>query len=147
MTAYQLARSLNSHSSRIRIVEKEQKSAQDTYGRAVTLLPRSLELLDQLDLSDELAQQSLICRSTVIYRVGVEVKGRDWNFMERMQGTVWNFVTTLRQKYQEEIFRAALRRHGVEAEVGVELIELEIDESVPVEDYRITASIRENETG
>ncbi|KAF2462426.1 3-propionate hydroxylase [Lineolata rhizophorae] len=139
ITAYQLAHTLPPHHT-IRIVEKHAKTAQDAYGRAITLFPRSAEMLDQLGLADELAQRCFACRSTASYdRFGHAVKGRGWEWMERMGDTRWDFALVLRQKYQEEIFRARLAEKGVLLESQVELVQLAVDEARPVGSYRVTA--------
>lgn len=67
--------------------------------------------------------------------------------MENMKDTTWDFALVLRQKYQEAIFREALKAQGVELESSTELIALEVDENVPVGDYRITATIKNGLTG
>ena len=83
ITAYQLARF---GGVSVAIVEKHAKFEQDAYGRAITLYPRSSEMLDQLGLADELAQQCFACRQTAAYNAkGEEVTGRGWNFMVRPQ--------------------------------------------------------------
>jgi len=129
ITAFQLARF--GHSRSIAIIEKHPKSSQDQYGRAITLYPRSSEILDQLGLADELAQECFACRNTVSYdKDGAEVKGRGWAFMETMKDTQWDFALVLRQKYQEEIFRRRLKELGVSLEAPVELIQVHVDDSV-----------------
>lgn len=144
ITAYQLAR----FGTSVAIIEKHPKSSQDQYGRAITLYPRSSEMLDQLDLADELAQQCFACRQTVSYDAnGNEVHGRGWHFMENMKDTAWDFALVLRQKYQEEIFRNALRREGVELEAPVTLEKVVVDASVPQGGYRVTAAVRDGITG
>jgi phenol 2-monooxygenase len=65
--AYQLARNLPKATHRVKIIEKYAKSSQDQYGRAITLFPRSSEMLDQLGLAEALAQQCFACRQTVNY--------------------------------------------------------------------------------
>jgi phenol 2-monooxygenase len=147
ITALQLARNLPSANSRIRIIEKAPKDAQEATGRAITLFPRSSELLGQLDLADELAQQCFACHETVSYRDGVEVKGRGWSFMEGMRGTTWDFALVLRQKFQEDVFRKALLKEKIELEAGVELLELSVDESISVGSHRIKATIKDIKTG
>jgi phenol 2-monooxygenase (NADPH) len=129
LTAFQLAKF--GHSRSIAIIEKHPKSSQDQYGRAITLYPRSSEILDQLGLADELAQECFACRNTVSYdKAGKVVAGRGWYFMENMKDTQWDFALVLRQKYQEEIFRRSLRELGVDLETPVELIQAHVDESV-----------------
>jgi phenol 2-monooxygenase len=146
ITAFQLARNLPSP-HKIKIIEKYPKSAQDQYGRAITLFPRSSEMLDQLGLAESLAQQCFACRETVNYnKDGVEVPGRGWSFMENMKDTKWDFALVLRQKYQEEIFRQALRRHGVELESPLALVDIEVLEDVGPSGYKVIATIENNVT-
>ncbi|QDS76866.1 hypothetical protein FKW77_003513 [Venturia effusa] len=147
ITALQLARNLPPP-YRIRIIEKETKSARDEYGRAITLYPRSAEMLDQLGLADSLAQECFACRATVSYnKVGEEVHGRGWHFMENMKDTTWDFALVLRQKYQETIFREALKAQGVMLESSIELVALEVNESISVGGHRITATLKNRVTG
>ena len=61
ITAYQLARF---GGVSVRIIEKHPKSVQDTYGRAITLFPRTSEMLDQLDLADDSPQEPFASRET-----------------------------------------------------------------------------------
>lgn len=146
VTAFQLAKF--GHARSIAIIEKEPKSSQDQYGRAITLYPRSSELLDGLGLADELAQECFACRKTASYdKNGVEVSGRGWSFMENMTDTQWDFALVLRQKYQEEIFRRRLRELGVSLESPVELMGVVVDEGVEVGGERITATTKHGETG
>ncbi|TVY82564.1 Phenol hydroxylase [Lachnellula suecica] len=146
VTAYQLAKF--GHSDSIAIIEKEPKSSQDQYGRAITLYPRSSEMLDQLGLADELAQECFACRKTVSYdKDGNEVQGRGWYFMENMKDTQWDFALVLRQKYQEEIFRRRLREEGVSLEAPVELVSVRVDESIPSGSHRISALTKNGVTG
>lgn len=147
ITAYQLASTLP-RQHRIRIIEQHAKSAQDQYGRAITLYPRTSEMLDQLGLADTLAQQCFACRSTVSYdRDGNEVQGRGWSFMENMRDSTWDFALVLRQKYQEEIFRTALKKQGVVLECPVELVDVSIDESVGPGGHRVTATLKDGVSG
>ncbi|KAH8166184.1 hypothetical protein CIB48_g2065 [Xylaria polymorpha] len=143
ITAYQLARF---GGLSVRIIEKHTKSIQDTYGRAITLFPRTSELLDQLGLADELLQEAFACRETVAYNSrGDEVHGRGWSFMNQMKDTAFDFALVLRQKYQEEIFRNALKRYGVEVEAPVELIGFDIDDTVLSGSHSITATVQYTE--
>lgn len=152
----------------IRIIEKDPKTpAGGRYGRAITLFPRSAEILDQMGLADSLVQQCFACRSTVSYDVnGKEIQGRGWYFMESMgrsqtrsngvngadkeyvlgkgRETMFDFALVLRQKYQEDIFRAALAEKGVVVEAPVELVGLDVDEGKPYGDgYRVTAKVKD----
>ncbi|KAH7411777.1 FAD binding domain-containing protein [Phaeosphaeria sp. MPI-PUGE-AT-0046c] len=139
--AYQLARNLPRSTHKIKIIEKYPKSSQDQYGRAITLFPRSSELLDQLGLADKLAQQCFACRQTVNYdKDGNETSGRGWSFMEDMKDTKWDFALVLRQKYQEEIFRTAIKHYGVELDAPYALVDIKLLETVAVGGYRILAT-------
>jgi phenol 2-monooxygenase len=136
ITAIQLAKF--GHSGSIAVIEKYPKSSQDQYGRAITLYPRSSEILDQLGLADELAQECFACRSTVSYdKDGNEVQGRGWYFMENMKDTQWDCALVLRQKYQEEIFRRRLKELGVKLEAAVELIQVNVDDAVSISSLSI----------
>ncbi|KAF2640698.1 FAD/NAD(P)-binding domain-containing protein [Massarina eburnea CBS 473.64] len=147
ITAFQLARNLPKSSHRIKIIEKQPKSSQDQYGRAITLFPRSSEMLDQLGLAEQLAQQCFACRSTVNYdKDGNESPGRGWSFMENMKDTKWDFALVLRQKYQEEIFRNALAKEGVELEAPWELKSIEVLEGVGMGGYRVITGLENPQT-
>jgi phenol 2-monooxygenase len=99
-------------------------------------------MLDQLGLADSLAQQCFACRQTVNYnRHGVEVPGRGWSFMENMKDTTWDFALVLRQKYQEEIFRQAMKRHGVELEAPFALVNIEVLDNVGPNGYKVLATL------
>ncbi|KAF2855334.1 FAD/NAD(P)-binding domain-containing protein [Plenodomus tracheiphilus IPT5] len=148
ITAYQLALHLPSISQRIKIIEKTPKSIQDTHGRAITLFPRSTELLDQLGLADALAQECFACRDTVNYdKDGNETEGRGWSFMRDMKDTKWDFALVLRQKYQEKVFRTALRKHNIEVEVPVALIDIQILQNVDLGGHRVLATVENADTG
>ncbi|RYC55344.1 hypothetical protein CHU98_g10870 [Xylaria longipes] len=141
ITAYQLARF---GGLSVRIIEKHTKSVQDTYGRAITLFPRTSELLDQLGLADELLQEAFACRETAAYNSrGEEVHGRGWSFMNQMKDTAFDFALVLRQKYQEEIFRNALKRYGVEVEAPVELIGVDIPATALSSSHSVTAMVQD----
>ena len=104
-------------------------------------------MLDQLGLADSLAQQCFACRETVNYdKHGNEVEGRGWAFMQNMKDTKWDFALVLRQKYQEEVFRKALAREGVQLDAPYTLVGIEIIEGVEVGGHRVLATIEHGET-
>jgi phenol 2-monooxygenase (NADPH) len=144
ISAYQLAKF---GGLSVRIIEKNTKSVQDAYGRAITLFPRTTELLAQLGLADELLRDAFLSRKTVAYNSrGEEVQGRGWSFMSKMTDTPYHFALVLRQKYQEKIYRNALKRYGVEVEAPVEFIGVDIDKTASLDSYSITATVRNSET-
>jgi phenol 2-monooxygenase (NADPH) len=61
--------------------------------------------------------------------------------MENMKDTAWDFSLVLRQKYQEEIFRNAMKKYGIVIEAPVELKAVQVDESVGPGKHRITATV------
>ncbi|KAI1414015.1 FAD binding domain-containing protein [Hypoxylon sp. FL1857] len=127
----------------VRIIEQHPKSMQDAYGRAITLFPRTTEMLDQLGLADELLQNCFACRDTVTYDAsGQEVHGRGWSFMNRMNDTVFDFALVLRQRFQEEIFRNAMKEYGIEVEAPVELTTASVDQNVS----RVTSVLLDRRT-
>ncbi|KAI0009460.1 3-propionate hydroxylase [Xylariaceae sp. FL0662B] len=145
ITAYQLAKF---GGVSVRIIEKHSKSMQDAYGRAISLFPRTSELLDQLGLADKLLQHCFACRDNVAYNAkGEEVYGRVWSFMSDMKDTVFDFALVLRQKYQEQIFRDAMKEYGVQVESPVELVSASVDLNVPVANHRITAAMVNHSSG
>lgn len=104
-----------------------------------------MEMLDQIGLAQEIAQQCFACRTAASFDAGgKEVKGRGWSFLEDISDTKWNFASVLRQKYVEEILRGALARHGVTVHAPAEFLDMEIDESLAIGDYRVTAQIRDS---
>ncbi|XXH05522.1 hypothetical protein Hte_011952 [Hypoxylon texense] len=145
ITAFQLAKF---GGVSVRIVEKHAKSMQDAYGRAITLFPRTSEMLDQLGLADELLQQCFACRDTVTYNAdGQEVPGRGWSFMNHMTDTTFDFALVLRQKFQEEIFRNAMKKYGVQVEAPVELTSASVDYGTPPTGYRVEAVLLDHRSG
>ncbi|KAI1464217.1 3-propionate hydroxylase [Daldinia caldariorum] len=145
ITAFQLAKF---GGVSVRIVEKHAKSEQDSYGRAITLFPRTAEMLDQLGLADELLQHCFACRNTVTYNAeGEEVDGRGWSFMKHMKDTTFDFSLVLRQKFQEEIFRNALRQHDVHVSAPIELITASVDTNIPTGNHKVTAVLLNHRSG
>lgn len=147
VTAFQLAKF---GGVSVAIIDKNEKAtAQQAYGRAITLFPRTSELLDQLGLAEKLAQQCFACRDTVTYNSkGEEVKGRGWSFIETsMSNTAWDFALVLRQKYQEDVFREALHERGVEVEAPLILLDVVVDETAPALSHKVTAKVKNEKTG
>ncbi|EXJ91603.1 hypothetical protein A1O3_00151 [Capronia epimyces CBS 606.96] len=137
--AYQLRRysSGPSQSSRvtpisIHIIEKHPKPVQEHFGRAVTFWPRSMEILAQMGLADQITQQCVAVRSSAAYdATGNEVFGRGWSFLEGIEDTRFKFASVLRQKFVEDIVRAKLNELGVQVSEMRKFVGLEVDESVP----------------
>ena len=140
VTAYQLLRFDSTIS--LHIVEAHPKPTQEAFGRAVTFWCRSMEMLDQIGLADDIVQQCWAVRQSAAYdKDGQEVFGRGWSFLEGIEDTRWNFATVLRQKYVEEIVRGKLAGMGVEVKSPAEFRGLSVDEGIGVGGHRVEARI------
>lgn len=135
LLAYQLARLGISALT----IEQFDKTQQDMYGRASTLYPRTIEMLDQLDLLDEMAQVGLIGRASVTYKDGQKIQDRGWDFLHTISDTYLAYCLNIRQKYSENIFRTALEQHGGKVNAGWTLKNFVVD--IIVDDYKVSAEI------
>ncbi|MCJ1290926.1 hypothetical protein MMC34_002468 [Xylographa carneopallida] len=138
LLSYQLARM----GIKTYTVEQYDKSTQGMYGRACALYPRTLEMLDQLDLGEALAQIGFIGRSAVTYRDGKRINGRGWGFINKPFDTFFDYCLNIRQKYSENVFRDAAEGFGSITHSSTKLIGFTIDENSA--DYKITAELQQN---
>jgi phenol 2-monooxygenase len=155
--AYQLRRfssPLISHTSdsqpiSVHIIEAHPKPVQESFGRAVTFWPRSMEILSQMGLADQITQQCVAVRSSAAYNTkGEEVFGRGWSFVEGIDDTRFKFASVLRQKFVEDIFRAELANLGAKASEMCKFVDLTIDESVEVGGRgRVKAKVLDSSAG
>jgi phenol 2-monooxygenase len=104
LLSYQLARLGRSTLA----VEQHDKTQQGIYGRACILFPRTIEMLDQLDLLDEMSQVGFIGKASVTYEDGQRVHHRGWDFIGRVTDTYFDHCLKIRQKYSEDVFRSTL---------------------------------------
>ncbi|KAJ9617215.1 hypothetical protein H2200_000936 [Cladophialophora chaetospira] len=117
----------------VHIVEAHPKPVQESFGRAVTFWPRSMEILSQMALADQIMQQCVAVRSSAAYNAkGEEVFGRGWSFVEGIEDTRFKFASVLRQKFVEDIFRAELVKLGVKVSEMCKFVDLTVDDSVEV---------------
>jgi len=125
VSAYQLARLGHS----VCIIDAANKASPDfpMYGRASTLHSRTLEMLDQLDLYDDMAQVGLGSKRSFTYRNGRLVQGRGWDTLIGQGKTFFDFMLNIRLKYSEDIFREKLLGMGVEVNAPVKLVDFSID--------------------
>jgi len=135
LLAYQLARLGISALT----IEQFDKTQQDMYGRASTLYPRTIEMLDQLDLLDEMAQVGLIGRASVTYKDGQRIQDRGWDFLHTLSDTYLAYCLNIRQKYSENIFRTALEQHGGRVNAGWTLKNFVLNNDT--DDYKVSAEI------
>ena len=137
LLSYQLARM----GIKTYAVEQHDKSTQAMYGRACVLYPRTMEMLDQLDLGETLQQIGFIGRSAVTYHDGERVRGRGWGFISKPLDTFFDYCLNIRQKYSENVFRGAAKALGTSMHSNTKLIGFTVDDGQS--DYRITAELQE----
>ena len=99
------------------------------YGRACSLYPRTIEMIDQLDLSDELNQVGIIGRGSVTFTgEGERVTARSINaIFSQMGRTFLDYVLNIRLKYSEDLIRKAYLRVGDKVKVKWEIRDIEQD--------------------
>lgn len=110
-------------------------------GRACTLYPRTLEMLDQLDLFDDMAQTGFVARRNVTFEDGRRVQGRGWTAIENITESYFDFILNIRLMYSEEIFRKRVAKLGVKVHAPLKLIDFHLDEGA-ADDYKITSTCR-----
>ncbi|PWY94667.1 pentachlorophenol 4-monooxygenase [Aspergillus sclerotioniger CBS 115572] len=130
------------------LVEQHDKSQQAMYGRATTLYPRTLELLDQLGLLDDLNQIGYVARNSVTYRGNKRVTSRGWHVMfQRMHGTFLDYCLNIRQKYSEEVIRDAYEAFRGNPYIEWKLDGFSVEEGTCDDDYKVTSQITEITSG
>lgn len=113
LTASALART----NLRTLLIECRTRTAQLTYGRAAMLAPRSLELLDQLELADPLLQLGFAVRGQVHYRDGERVEATRYA-SSGIEDTCFDFLLLVRQRYTEGVLGEGYRRYNEGGEGG-----------------------------
>ncbi|KAI1258545.1 FAD binding domain-containing protein [Xylariaceae sp. FL1019] len=87
------------------IIEKRERHVQETIGRACTLYPRTLELLEQLDVAEEVTRAAFIGRTYAVFRDGKRISRKAWQAMgPLMDNSFHNYLVNIRQRYSEDIF-------------------------------------------
>ncbi|KAK7754520.1 hypothetical protein SLS62_003540 [Diatrype stigma] len=111
-------------------------------GRACTLFPRTLELLEPMHVVDGLMQTGWTGRTYAVYRDGEHVTRRAWqSLLPLMDNSFHNYVLNIRQKRSEEIFAARYKTQFDRAVYhGWEIVAYKIDTSLG-DGYNITADI------
>ena len=117
------------------------------YGRASTLYPRSLEMLDQIDLLDEMNQIGFTARNSVTFdKTGKRVTSRGWHtIFEKTFGTFQDYLLNIRLKYSEKVFTGAYARLGGHVLVGWTLKHMVVDEHEKA-GYKVTSTIQKTQS-
>ncbi|PVH99998.1 FAD/NAD(P)-binding domain-containing protein [Periconia macrospinosa] len=129
------------------IIEKRYRDEQATYGRAASLFARSLELLEQVDLTEDLVQEGFISRGGVNFKDGKRVDARGWNLMyQHSKRSFHDYNLNLRQRYTEDVFRNRYANQGKTVWEGWELVQFSID-TTPDDGCNISAVLNHSSLG
>lgn len=126
--------------------DKDDKEQQPSYGRACTLYPRTLEMMEHLELLDVMNQTGYIARNSVTFKDGKRVTSRGWHkVFDHMGGTYLDYCLNIRQKRSEDIFRKAYRKLGGVLHAGWKLVSFHVDHE-SADDYKVVVQIRNVKT-
>ncbi|KAF5250718.1 hypothetical protein FANTH_4161 [Fusarium anthophilum] len=121
------------------VLDKRQRNVQVATGRATTLYPRSLELLEPLGVTGDLLQRGFVGRSSVNYRNGKRVNGPGWNSMfDHVKLSYHDYLLNIRQCNSEEVFLSHYERCGKSVWYGWKLVTYSIDTSLD-DGFHVTA--------
>ena len=84
------------------VVEQHDRAKQTMYGRAAMIAPRSLEMLDQLDLADALGQIGFVVRGQISYKNGKRVDSVS-SPASGITDTFFDHLLLCRQRYTEDV--------------------------------------------
>ncbi|KAI8718594.1 FAD-binding-3 domain-containing protein [Fusarium sp. LHS14.1] len=129
------------------LIEKRERDVQATFGRATTLYPRSLELLEQLDVADDLTQEGFVSRSSINFKDGTRVNERGWNLMfDHFKPSYHDYALNIRQRYSEDVFRNHFESCGKSVWFSWKLTAYAIDTSLG-DGYNVTATLEHKTMG
>lgn len=123
------------------VAEQHDKVKQTMHGRAAMIAPRSLEMLDQLDLADALGQIGFVVRGQKYYREGK----MDDNLSAPSTGitdTFFDYCLLCRQRYTEATIREAYTRiSGNEVHYGTKVIDTLVARTPTASTYPVTTRL------
>lgn len=129
-------------------VEKREREVQATYGRATTMYCRSMELLEQLGVADDMLQGGFAARSAVTMNNGRRVTGRGFDSLpQSMINTLHDYFLSIRQKFSEDIFREHYQTSSSkDVHYGWSVVNFTI-EKLPEDVYNATIYIKKTDNG
>ncbi|CAF9914853.1 hypothetical protein IMSHALPRED_002260 [Imshaugia aleurites] len=142
LTAYCLARfgGVSSY-----VVEQHERSKQITYGRAAMIAPRTLEMLDQLDLADALGQIGFVVRGQVSYKHGERVESLT-AASSNISDTFFDYLLLCRQRYTEEVIRDGYDRYSRRSvHYGARLVDFSVGSRD--EEYAVKSAVETKDKG
>ena len=108
------------------IVEQHERAKQSAYGRAAMIAPRTLEMLDQLDLADALGQIGFVVRGQVSYKNGERVESLT-AASSNIKDTFFDYLLLCRQRYTEDVIRESYARvSGKKVHYGARLVDFSV---------------------
>ncbi|KAH8892957.1 hypothetical protein GQ53DRAFT_822456 [Thozetella sp. PMI_491] len=123
------------------LIEKRERSKQITLGRAVTLFPRSLELLEQISVLDAMNQEGSISRAAVSYNGGDRVTERGFqSAFSYMRASYNDYGLNIRQQLSEKIFADEYAKCGKSVMHGWKMDSYELEKRSD-DDMNISAKI------
>ncbi|KAL2046395.1 hypothetical protein N7G274_001842 [Stereocaulon virgatum] len=108
LTAYCLAR----YGVSTYVVEQHDRAKQTLYGRAAMIAPRTLEMLDQLDLANALGQIGFVVRGQVSYKDGEKDESKTTPSFSDITDTFFDYCLLCRQRYTEDVIRQGYERYS-----------------------------------
>ena len=122
LTAYCLSR----YGVSTMLVEQHMPSRKVQYGRAVMIMPRTLELLDQLDLADALGQIGFVCRGQKTFKNGESLE-LGAAISPTSDSTYFDYVLMCRQRWTEQVIADAyIRLAQTNLQYGTKLLDVEV---------------------
>ncbi|KAH8894345.1 hypothetical protein GQ53DRAFT_643595 [Thozetella sp. PMI_491] len=130
-----------------RVFEKRERKVQASFGRASILYPRSIELLEQLDVVEPMTQEGFISSAVFNWRDGSRVTGRGFAMADGMVNTFHDYLLGIRQTNSEDIFHAKyIADFGKSAEYGWALVDYTLDSSLN-DGCNVTATVENSSSG
>lgn len=122
LTAYCLAR----YGISTYIIEQHDRAKQSRYGRAAMIAPRTLEMLDQLDLADFLGQIGFVVRGQISYKNGEKAENLT-AASSNITDTFFDYLLLCRQRYTEDVIRKKYEEcSGTTVHYGAQLLEFSL---------------------
>ncbi|KAL8952763.1 MAG: hypothetical protein Q9222_001348 [Ikaeria aurantiellina] len=123
------------------VAEKQDSVKQAMLGRAANIAPRSLEILDQLDLADALCQIGFVVRGQKFYRDGKMID----NVSAPTTGitdTFFDHSILCRQRYTEAtIGEAYTKSSGKKVHYGTKLVDMTVSDGLAKTNHPVSARL------
>ena len=122
LTAYCLSR----YGIKTTVIEKYSHVKKVQYGRGILLLPRTLELLDQLDLADAVNQIGFVNRGRGMYKDGKRLPDLP-TIITTIQDSFFDYTLSCRQRWTEQVITDAyVKMEQTSLDYGTTLVELDV---------------------